>query len=72
MKINSITVDENGATLQWDSVPGKRYQVWKKQDIAKATWKRVGEPQTARRAFIFFTDPSEREAFQFYQVEALP
>ena len=72
MKINSITVDENGTTLQWDSVPGKRYQVWKKQDIAKATWKRVGEPQTARRAVIFFTDPSEREAFQFYQVEALP
>ncbi len=72
MKINSITVDENGATLQWDSVPGKHYQVWRKQNIAKATWKKVGEPQTARRAFIFFTDPSEREAFQFYQVEALP
>jgi hypothetical protein len=72
LEINSITVDENGTTLQWDSVPGKRYQVWSKKDVAHAKWKKVGEPQTARRAFTFFTDPSEREALQFYRVEALP
>ena len=65
-------VNENGTTIQWDSLSGKRYQVWSKKDVAKATWKKVGEPQTARRAFTFFTDPSEREEIQFYRVQALP
>ena len=72
LEINSITVDENGTTIQWDSLAGKRYQVWSKKDVAKATWKKVGVPQTARRAFTFFTDPSEREELQFYRVQALP
>ena len=40
LEINSITVNENGTTIQWDSLPGKRYQVWSKKDVAKATWKK--------------------------------
>ena len=72
LEINSITVDENGTTIQWDTVPGKHYQVWKKKDVAKAVWKKVGEPIVSHRAFTFFTDHKEREEFQFYRVQALP
>jgi hypothetical protein len=53
-------------------VPGKRYQVWSKPDAALAKWRKTGASVTARRSFTFFTDPSEREAFQFYRVQALP
>ena len=72
LEINSITVDENGTTIQWDTVPGKHYQVWKKKDVAKAVWEKVGEPIISHRAFTFFTDHEEREEFQFYRVQALP
>jgi len=72
LEIGSISVNEQGTTIQWDSVPGKRYQVWSKPDAAWAKWRKTGTPVTARRSFTFFTDPSEREKFQIYRVEALP
>ncbi len=72
LEIGSITVDEQGTTIQWGSVPGKRYQVWSKPDVALAEWRKVGEPVAAQRSFTFFIDPAEREQFQFYRVQALP
>ena len=72
LEIASITVDEQGTTIQWGSVPGKRYQVWRKPDASLAKWRKTGASVTARRSFTFFTDPSERKAFQFYRVQALP
>ena len=72
LEIGSISVDEQGTTIQWGSVPGKRYQVWSKPDAALAKWHKTGDPVTAQRSFTFFIDPAEREAFQFYRVQALP
>jgi len=72
LEIASITVDEQGTTIQWGSVPGKRYQVWRKPDASLAKWRKTGASVTALRSFTFFTDPSERKAFQFYRVQALP
>jgi len=72
LEIGSIAVDEQGTTIQWVSVPGKRYQVWSKPDAALAKWQKVGAPLTASRSFTFFIDPSEREVLQFYRIEALP
>ena len=72
LEIGSIIVDEQGTTIQWSSVPGKRYQVWSKPDAALAKWHKTGDPVTAQRSFTFFIDPAEREAFQFYRVQALP
>ena len=72
LEIGSISVDELGTSLQWGSVPGKRYQVWSKPDAALAKWHKVGEPVMAQRSFTFFIDPAEREQFQFYRVQALP
>ena len=72
LEIGSISVDELGTSLQWGSVPGKRYQVWSKPNAALAKWREVGDPVTAQRSFTFFIDPAEREQFQFYRVQALP
>ena len=72
LEIGSISVDEQGTSLQWGSVPGKRYQVWSKPNAALAKLREVGEPVTAQRSFTFFIDPAEREEFQFYRVQALP
>ena len=71
LEIGSITVDEQGTTIQWGSVPGKRYQVWSKPDVALAKWRKTGASVKAQRSFTFFTDPSERKAFQFYRVQVL-
>jgi len=72
LEIGSISVDEQGTTIQWGSVPGKLYQVWSKPDVANAKWHKVGEPIVATRSFTFFIDPAERQEFQFYRVQALP
>jgi len=71
LEIGSIIVDEQGTTIQWSSVPDKRYQVWSKPDVANAKWHKVGEPIVATRSFTFFIDPAEREEFQFYRVQVL-
>ena len=72
LEIGSISVDEQGTTIQWGSVPGKLYQVWSKPDVANAKWHKVGEPIVATRSFTFFIDPAERQKFQFYRVQLLP
>ena len=48
LEIGSITVDEQGTTIQWGSVPGKRYQVWSKPDAVPgqvAQNRRLGDSQ---------------------------
>ena len=72
LEIGSISVDEQGTTIQWGSVPGNLYQVWSKPDVANAKWHKVGEPIVATRSFTFFIDPAERQKFQFYRVQLLP
>ena len=72
LEIKSITVDPSGTTIQWNSIPGKSYQVWRKKDVALSKWIKIKEPQIAQRSFMFFVDTSEREELQFYRVQALP
>ena len=57
LEIGSITVDEQGTTIQWGSVPGKRYQVWSKPDAALAKWRKIGGPVTATRVIHIFHRP---------------
>ena len=72
LEIKSITVDPSGTTIQWNSIPGKSYQVWRKKNVALSKWIKIKEPQIAQRSFMFFVDTSEREELQFYRVQALP
>ena len=72
LEIKSITVDLSGTTIQWNSIPGKSYQVWRKKNVALSKWIKIKEPQIAQRSFMFFVDTSEREELQFYRVQALP
>jgi len=72
LEIKSITVDPSGTTIQWNSIPGKSYQVWRKKNVALSKWIKINEPKTAQRSFMFFVDTSEREELQFYRVQALP
>ena len=72
LEIKSISVNLNGTTIQWNSIPGKSYQVWRKKNVALSKWIKIKEQQTAQRSFMFFVDPSEQEELQFYRVQALP
>ena len=72
LEIKSITVDSSGTTIQWNSIPGKNYQVWRKKNVGLSEWIKIKEPHTAQRSFMFFVDTSERKELQFYRVQALP
>ena len=72
LEIKSITVDSSGTTIQWNSIPGKNYQVWRKKNVGLSEWIKIKEPHTAQRSFMFFVDISERKELQFYRVQALP
>ena len=72
LEIKSITVDSSGTTIQWNSIPGKNYQVWRKKNVDLSEWIKIKEPLAAQRSFMFFVDTSERKELQFYRVQALP
>jgi len=51
LKIDSVVLNTNGSTLAWESVPGKRYQVFGRLDLDNAPWQAVGAPVTRRGRF---------------------
>ena len=72
LKIDSVVLNTNGSTLAWESVPGKRYQVFGRLDLDNAPWQAVGAPVTAAGATTAFTDATATNGFRFYRVQALP
>lgn len=42
-----LSLGETGLTLQWDSIPGRHYQVQFKTNLSAAAWEDMGQPVTA-------------------------
>ena len=59
------------ATLAWDSVIGKKYQVQFKTDLAAAAWTNLGAPMTATDFTLSATD-SSATGIKIYRVLLLP
>lgn len=71
-EILSVSLDENGSAVAFESVPGARYQLFSRPDLAGSSWSPVGEPVTASGAVTTILDASAKEEFEFYYVESAP
>jgi hypothetical protein len=72
LKIDRVVMDANGSRLSWESVLGKRYQVFSRLDLQGAPWQAVGSPVTASGATSEFLDVTATNGFRFYRVAVLP
>lgn len=71
-EIDRLILREDGVTIQWQSVAGKRYQVFRKPVLQAASWEAVGNPVTATGPSQEFTDPLMPPEMRFYIIQALP
>lgn len=71
-EILSVSLDENGSVVAFESVPGAQYQLFSRQDLVGSSWEPVGELVTASGAITTILDASAKEEFEFYYVESAP
>ena len=72
LQIQSVAQNGSGSTITWQSVAGKKYQVFSRTDFSGATWQTVGSPVTANGTNQLFLDTSAKSGFRFYRVQVLP
>ncbi|MCX8156915.1 MAG: hypothetical protein N3J91_10790 [Verrucomicrobiae bacterium] len=73
LKVERVVQDASGTTVIWRSVPGKRYQVWARDQVATAGWQAVGAPVQATGATASLLDAgATQRALRFYRVQVLP
>ena len=67
-RILSIVLNGGGTTIVWRSGPGHKYQVWSRDNIASATWLKLGPPVTASGETMTFLDSRPTTSIRFYQI----
>lgn len=72
LKIERVTRTPSGCTLVWQSIPGKRYQLFATTELDSGSWKAVGTSIEATGRTAQFLDLSATNSIRFYQVSALP
>lgn len=71
-RVLSVKVTGAGSVVTAEAAPGRKFQLWSRADLAKATWQTVGTPVTAAGETVQFTDPSAKEQVRFYRVQQVP
>ncbi len=71
-EILSVSLDENGSAVTFESIRGAQYQLFSRPDLAGSSWEKVGEPVTASGARTTILDASAKEEFEFYYVQSVP
>jgi hypothetical protein len=66
--ITSITRNGSSVVIQWQTYPGKTYQVQAKPDLSTPTWTNVGSPVTAAGTSSSATIPMAGNNLRFFQV----
>jgi hypothetical protein len=73
LKVEQVVQDAAGTTVFWRSVPGRRYQIWARDQVASAPWQPVGAPVQASGATASVLDAgATQRALRFYRVQVLP
>ncbi|WCJ58511.1 matrixin family metalloprotease [Fontisphaera persica] len=73
LKVERVVQDASGTTIFWRSVPGKRYQVWARDQVENAPWQAMGEPVQAAGSTASALDVgATQRALRFYRVQVLP
>lgn len=72
LRIRSVARTNSTATVSWDSVSGKNYQVLYRQNVASGYWSNAGAVVTATGTTSFLTDSSATNSPRIYRVQVLP
>lgn len=73
VELDDVTLTVSGTTIRWNSVPGARYQLWRRDSFSPAdTWREVGSPITASSTQTEFLDTAAKDRIRFYLVQLLP
>ncbi|MBU6402910.1 MAG: matrixin family metalloprotease, partial [Verrucomicrobia bacterium] len=71
LKLDSVTMTSSGSTVTWESVPGKTYQLFGRDDVVNSPWQAVGGPVTANGSTAQAVDAGATNNFRFYTVQVL-
>jgi hypothetical protein len=66
--ITSISRSGGAVVIQWESFPGKTYQVQAKPDLSTVAWTNVGSPVSAVGTVSSLTVPMSGNNLRFFQV----
>ncbi|MBM3840667.1 MAG: carboxypeptidase regulatory-like domain-containing protein [Verrucomicrobia bacterium] len=72
LRIERASVSANGTTIVWQSVAGKRYQVFRNLELEKGAWEPVGAAVMAAGPSAQFLDSSSAIGARFYRVQVRP
>jgi hypothetical protein len=72
LKLDSLTQNASGTTIRWQSVAGKRYQVFSRTQVTGSPWQSLGSPVTAAGSQAQYFDAGATGALKFYRVQVLP
>lgn len=72
LKMSSVARTNNTATVSWQSINGKRYQLLFNTNLASATWNNLGSTITAASTNTSFADPTATNSYRNYRVQVLP
>jgi hypothetical protein len=72
LKMLSVARTNNTATVRWQSVNGKRYQMLYSTNLASGTWNNLGSVITANSTNTSFADTAATNSYRDYRVQVLP
>lgn len=72
LKLESVSQNASGTTLRWQSVAGKKYQVFSRTQVTGSPWVALGGPVTATGSQAQYFDAGATGPLKFYRVQVLP
>lgn len=71
-RINSVKLSAQGTAVSWESAPGRKYQVYARENLAGTSWQAVGPIVTGAGESGQFLDTRPTDSLRFYQVRDVP
>jgi hypothetical protein len=72
LKIDQVIVTSSVTSIAWQSVPGRRYQVFSRSLLDPGPWLPLGDVVLATRVQTVFSDTTATNGLRFYRVLVLP
>jgi hypothetical protein len=69
---NSIEFQNGQLVLNWNTVPGRNYQIEFKRNLTQSTWRPLGDVVTAIGPTTTFADNPGSNPGRFYRIRVLP
>ena len=72
LRIERVSQTSRGAAVTWQSVPGRRYELFFRGDLRSDEWTKIGGAVMANGTTTQFLDDSALNSLRFYRVLVLP